>query len=301
MARKKDYRYAFSPSALGIFKDCKRCFWHQMKDGLRRPDGITPSLPSGMDWILKDHFDSYQGTNELPPSLAMLEGMSLFDDREKLKVWQNNYVGINTRVGQDLVRGAVDYMLQQKTDDGVVLSVIDFKTRGWPLKQDSVDRYQFQLGLYNWMLQQNGFKTTEHGYLLYIDPASAIEPQIALNKTDSVLYDFILKKNKITRETAASDQQYDPARVLGMENCRAVSEIKNEHAVSLFVAGFNATLLKLPASAEDARDVVYGAIELLEGKTIPSPDEDCGNCTYVRSRARHVSKERFLAYVAQRR
>jgi len=49
--------YKFSPSKLNLVKDCPRCFWLEFNKKFRRPRGIFPSLPSGMDKILKNHFD----------------------------------------------------------------------------------------------------------------------------------------------------------------------------------------------------------------------------------------------------
>jgi len=37
--------------------ECPRCFWLQIVKNIKRPAGIFPSLPSGMDKILKVHFD----------------------------------------------------------------------------------------------------------------------------------------------------------------------------------------------------------------------------------------------------
>lgn len=51
--------YKFSPSKLNLVKDCPRCFWLEYNKKFRRPRGIFPSLPSGMDQILKHHFDEY--------------------------------------------------------------------------------------------------------------------------------------------------------------------------------------------------------------------------------------------------
>ena len=77
--------YKFSPSSLSLLKDCPRCFWLQFVKGIRHPDTPFPSLPSGMDRILKAHFDAFRDRNELPPELQQLNGeVKLFDDRELL-------------------------------------------------------------------------------------------------------------------------------------------------------------------------------------------------------------------------
>jgi hypothetical protein len=80
-----------SPSSLSLLKDCPRCFWIQFRKGIKRPNGIFPSLPSGMDRILKNHFDSFRDRGMLPPELRGLEGIKLFDDAGLLETWRNNW------------------------------------------------------------------------------------------------------------------------------------------------------------------------------------------------------------------
>ena len=62
--------YKFSPSSLALLKDCPRCFWLHFNKNIRRPAGIFPSLPSGMDKILKIHFDNFRDKGKLPPEFV---------------------------------------------------------------------------------------------------------------------------------------------------------------------------------------------------------------------------------------
>ena len=86
--------YKFSPSSLSLLKDCPRCFWLQFNKGIKHPETIFPSLPSGMDKILKEHFDRFMKRGELPPELCTKKectDLKLFDDEELLKVWRSNF------------------------------------------------------------------------------------------------------------------------------------------------------------------------------------------------------------------
>jgi len=57
--------YKFSPSSLSLLKDCPRCFWLKFNKNITRPESIFPSLPSGMDKILKEHFDRFMKKGEI--------------------------------------------------------------------------------------------------------------------------------------------------------------------------------------------------------------------------------------------
>jgi|SRR3989338_5556239 len=158
--------YKFSPSSLSLLKDCPRCFWLHFNKNIQRPDSIFPSLPSGMDKVLKEHFDYFHKEGKLPPELD-LDGVMLFNDEELLKVWQNNRKGIQwTDENGNLLKGAVDILLQK----GKKLIVLDFKTRGFPVKEDTHLHYKDQLDIYNFLLRKNGYATEDYSYLLFYHP-----------------------------------------------------------------------------------------------------------------------------------
>ncbi len=64
--------FKISPSTIGLLEECPQCFWLQIVKGQSRPSGPFPSLPSGVDKLLKGHFDSFRAKGELPPELADL-------------------------------------------------------------------------------------------------------------------------------------------------------------------------------------------------------------------------------------
>ena len=64
-----------------------------------------------MDKILKTHFDSFMEKNKLPPELKECKGLKLFNNKELLKIWRNNFKGIRyTDKEGNILRGAVDNM-----------------------------------------------------------------------------------------------------------------------------------------------------------------------------------------------
>lgn len=164
--------YKFSPSSLSLLKECPRCFWLRFNKEIKRPEDIFPSLPSGMDRILKDHFDKFMKKGELPPELQKLNSeVKLFDDEELLKVWRSNFKGIQmTDSKGNIFRGAVDNLLVK----GKKLIVLDYKTRGFPLKEDTAGHYQNQMDIYNLLFRKNGHDTENYSYLLFYYPKEVL-------------------------------------------------------------------------------------------------------------------------------
>ncbi len=176
--------YKFSPSSLSLLKECPRCFWLAFNKGVKRPAGIFPSLPSGMDKILKVHFDKFMEKGELPPELAELNGdIKLFDDADLLKIWRSNFKGIPwTDKEGNLFRGAVDNILKK----GKKLIVLDYKTRGYPLKEDTAAHYQNQMDIYNFLLRKNDYETEDYAYLIFYHPDKVNEDGSVVFNTDIV-------------------------------------------------------------------------------------------------------------------
>jgi hypothetical protein len=181
--------YKLSPSILSLMEECPRCFWLHFHDK-KRPSGIFPSLPSGMDGILKAHFDKFVDKKQLPPELKENEeckGCKLFDDADLLKEWRNNFKGISyTDKEGNILHGAVDNLLLK----GEKIIVLDYKTRGFPLKEDTAEHYQNQLNTYNFLLRKNGYETEDYAFLLFYIPKEVKE-------TGEVLFDTKLIKMKI--------------------------------------------------------------------------------------------------------
>lgn len=107
--------YKLSPSSINLMLECERCFWLHIVKKVPRPSGPFLSLPSGMDKILKEHFDRFMEKGKVPPELTEngIKGYKLFNDKEKLEGWRNNFKGIQFMDEKSgiLLRGAVDNLL----------------------------------------------------------------------------------------------------------------------------------------------------------------------------------------------
>ena len=187
--------FKLSPSALSLMRECPRCFWLAQHKVWKRPSGIFPSLPSGMDKILKEHFDKFRDKKELPPELCNngeCINLKLFDDKEKLKIWRNNFKGISfTDSKGNELHGAVDNILVK----GKKLIVLDYKTRGYALKEDTAEHYRQQLDIYNFLLRKNRYETEDYAFLLFYVPREVMA-------TGEVLFDTSLIKTKIDVKSA---------------------------------------------------------------------------------------------------
>lgn len=159
-----------SPSKLNVFRECPRCFWLDKVKGIERPRGIFPSLPGGMDRIIKMYFDGLRSSGALPKELEgnLPKGVTLYPDQEQLDRWRNWRTGLEYQ-GQDgsKLSGALDDLLVM--DDRYL--PFDYKTKGSVTSEDdAIKYYQNQLDCYALLLQENGLPVADYGVLLYYSP-----------------------------------------------------------------------------------------------------------------------------------
>ena len=158
-----------SPSALSLFKDCPRCFWLEKVKSIKRPRGIFPSLPGGMDRVIKAYFDTYRVKQTLPPELRIdsFEGVHLYENHAQLERWRSWRTGLQFSEDGSILSGALDDLLVK----GDRYIPFDYKTKGSPTnEEDATKYYQTQLDCYALMLEANGMRTIGHGFLLYYSP-----------------------------------------------------------------------------------------------------------------------------------
>ena len=159
-------KQTLSPSSISLFLECRRCFWLDLVKGIKRPAGIFPSLPSGMDGILKAHFDTHRQKGEHPEELKGFD-VKLFPDIKKLEEWRNNRKGLRFEDNGFTLMGAIDDMLV--TADGKY-APLDFKTRGYPKKDDTHSFYQHQMDIYSFLLDKNGLSPAGFAILVFYHP-----------------------------------------------------------------------------------------------------------------------------------
>jgi CRISPR/Cas system-associated exonuclease Cas4 (RecB family) len=152
-----------SASTINLYQDCPRCFWLKIKQGISRPSGPVSTLPSGMDYTLKNYYDFWREKNELPPMLKDQLPGKLLPDKEKIS-W------LRSR-GFYFVERGLGFKIEGMLDDALILgdeSIIplDNKTRGFPL-QEIHKSLELQMSVYTYLLKKNNLKTKNLAYLAY--------------------------------------------------------------------------------------------------------------------------------------
>ncbi len=154
-----------SHSALEELNRCPRCFWLSYKEKIKLPEGIQSRLANRFDTIIKKYFNSYRGKNNLPPLIqGKIQGQLQNPFRDTYFYQFNDDFGFYGKLDECLV------------DDNGNHIPVDFKTSSSdPREKEILSAYQNQIDGYLFLLEKNGLKVADFGYLIYFFPEMTIE------------------------------------------------------------------------------------------------------------------------------
>lgn len=157
--------YKLSQSTLTLFLECPRCFWLSVVKDIKRPRGAFPSLPNGIDLVLKDYFNFYRAKGEMPELLKeRLPGKIVSSLPSSLKFYDEE--------ADVMLYGRLDECLELANN---VYAPLDHKTRGFKTKEDSHLFYQTELDVYTLLLEKNNYPTKKKGYLVFYVPQKSTQ------------------------------------------------------------------------------------------------------------------------------
>jgi len=154
-----------SRSKLDLFLECPRCFWLDVKKGIKRPPPAPYTLNTAIDYLLKQEFDLYREQGIPHPAMTKHGIRAVPFAHQKLNDWRHNFTGVqHLHAPTDfLVYGAVDDVWVDK--DGALM-VVDYKATG-AREHQIYDSYKRQMEIYQWLLRHNGFHVSDTGYFVF--------------------------------------------------------------------------------------------------------------------------------------
>jgi hypothetical protein len=156
----KDGRIWLSHTGIETLSRCPRCFYLQYKKKVRQPEGIVSRLANRFDIVLKNYFDTFRDTNELPPLVrGKLEGKLQNPFQEKYFARINDKYGFFGKLDECLVNEKGEYI------------PVDFKTSSSdPRGKEILSAYQSQIDDYIFLLKEQRYPVSGFGYLVYVFP-----------------------------------------------------------------------------------------------------------------------------------
>lgn len=220
--RRADWNYGgskwrLSRSKMELFNECPRCFYLDNKLGTSRPRGPAFTLNIAVDALLKKEFDVHRKAGSAHPLMEQYGIDAVPFSHKSIDTWRENFEGVehfHESTGFT-VSGAVDDVW---VDPQGELIVVDYKATSkngtiTSLSDSSWEgSYKRQMGVYQWLLRNNGFQVSPTGYFVYANASSdkeAFDGQLEFEITvvpcegDTGWIDEVLPRIKETLESDA--------------------------------------------------------------------------------------------------
>ncbi len=180
--RSSDWNYGgtkwrLSRSKIELFMECPRCFYLDNKLGTARPRGPAFTLNVAVDALLKKEFDAHRARGSKHPLLEQYGIDAVPYQHKDIDTWRENFEGIEYQHAPTgfTVSGAIDDVW---VDPSGALIVVDYKATSKEGTIESLadssweEQYRRQIGVYQWLLRQNGFTVSDTGYFVYANARS---------------------------------------------------------------------------------------------------------------------------------
>lgn len=173
-------KWKLSRSKIDLFIECPRCFYLDNRLGTKRPSIPSFNLNIAVDELLKKEFDAYRAKGEPHPLQTRYEIDAVPFSHPELDRWRDPFDGVMYRHEETglLVSGAVDDIWITPDEQ---LIVVDYKATS---KEGSLTtladspwepQYRRQIGVYQWLLAQNGFTVAPEGYFVYANALQNVD------------------------------------------------------------------------------------------------------------------------------
>jgi CRISPR/Cas system-associated exonuclease Cas4 (RecB family) len=162
--------YVISRSKIELFTQCKRCFWLEALQGIKRPSSPPFQINKAIDELFKKEFDTYREKKQPHPIMVQNNVSAIPFAHKEVDMWRDTFKGIRAThepTNLEIFGGIDDVWI----DTNKELIVVDYKAtakaKEVTLDADWQQSYKRQLEVYQWLLRQNGFKVSNTGYFVY--------------------------------------------------------------------------------------------------------------------------------------
>tara|TARA_B100000989_G_scaffold162734_1_gene121544 strand:- start:828 stop:1562 length:735 start_codon:yes stop_codon:yes gene_type:complete len=163
--------FELNRTKIDLFYDCKKCFFLNIKKGIRRPHGPPSVLNNTVVKLVKDHFNLLRLKKDVTHKIINNEKLIPIN-HQHLEIWRNPLIGlsfIHKETNLKLTATLNDLWFD---NDVKKICVVDFKSTS---KNENFEEsmiwsgYWRHLAFYKYLLEKNGLDVSNVGYLLLLN------------------------------------------------------------------------------------------------------------------------------------
>ena len=183
--------YRVSRSKIGLFRECRRCAYLDMRHGVKRPSMPAFTLNNAVDELFKREFDIYRSKKEPHPLMKAAGIDAVPYEHKDLEEWRDAFkrgIKYHHEPTNITLRGGIDDVWVTPAGE---LIIVDYKAtskkQGPKSESDLYDSYKQQLEVYQWLFRKNGFSVSPTGYFVYANGNSNAD-----TFSDTLAFDTVL-------------------------------------------------------------------------------------------------------------
>ena len=174
-----------SRSKLSLFMECPRCFYLDLRRGIRRPSGPPFSLNNAVDLLLKREFDVHRTAGTIHPLMASAGINAVPFSHPDIDLWRSRKGGLRTIHEESgfLAYGLPDDIWIESETGNLIIA--DYKATA-KASEVSLDAewqisYKRQVEFYQWVLRGMGFPVSDTAWFVYCNG------DVSLSSFDEIL------------------------------------------------------------------------------------------------------------------
>jgi len=162
--------FRISRTKINLFVECPRCFYLDVKLGVKRPSIPAFTLNSAVDALLKKEFDLLRKKGQTHKLMKQYNIDAVPYNHPEIDVWRNNFIGKEYYHEETnfILFGAIDDIWINSKNE---LIIVDYKSTSTEKGIDMNDHwkkvFKRQLEIYQWIYKMSGFKIHDTAYIVY--------------------------------------------------------------------------------------------------------------------------------------
>lgn len=168
--------FKVSRSKIDLFTECPRCFYLDVRLGVKRPSGPSFTLNNAVDELLKREFDIHRLKGSAHPLTKQYSVDAVPFDDQRMEEWRDALrrgIQYHHKATNLILRGGVDDIWINPKKE---LIIVDYKAtskkEGPSTTDDLYDSYKRQVEIYQWLFRKNGFAVSSTAYFVYVNGKS---------------------------------------------------------------------------------------------------------------------------------
>jgi len=187
--------FPISRTKVDLFFDCKRCFFLELKFGIKRPHGTPLVLNNTIIEQLKKEFDFFRKKQDIHPDIMKLNRKFVPANHERIIDWRNPFKGVRHIHKETNLKlfGTIDDLWFDLETRKYLTVIFKSTSKKEPLEISNIwPGYWKQLSFYTYLLKKNSMEISNSGLIMYVN---AIKEKDILNK--EIKFDFFLFEQKL--------------------------------------------------------------------------------------------------------